>query len=564
MRTMWPVVFLLAAAECLCAARVEPKLASLHPFTGQRGTTFDISARGTGLAQTNGLFVGETNLRITVQGIEPGTGSKGKAATDIVKLRVEAGAGLRPGRYPIRLVTPGGISNALALHIVEQATVTEPAGIHETADSAIAIDRAPVVINGRIDDRGESDLYAFEAAAGQTITFEVLSGLPAPGAAGGNARGFDPSISIWEASGSWFDPKRLNRIAFNDEPLWVLGQSTDAHLVHTFSRAGRYFLRLEAFSGQGGPDYSYQLKILPGRIPPDREPVPESWEERRFTRSLSANRLNELAARGGKPQDRKSIETYRAAPVSGEATAFKLPGTLEGVISQPGEAHHARFQVEGPQDVAIEVETPETAPPLFNPVVRLLNEAGNEVATSILAGKGACTGALTKSLQAKTIVPLRDPGTYTVEIRDVASDLAGPGFHYRVQVRPQVPHAGQVRIDADIVNIAPGEAKTVRVVFDREEDYRGAVAVGAESLPEGVQALAGADFEPDKDPPAYTGKRERYLPRTERAVVVFTASADAAATPQPVVIRIVVRPVMDGKAGAVLAFKEIPMLVVKP
>ena len=117
------------------------------------------------------------------------------------------------------------------------------------------------------------------------------------------------------------------------------------------------------------------------------------------------------------------------------------------------------------------------------------------MATNIFAGKGACSGALTKSMQAKTIVPLRDPGEYTLEIRDATADLAGPDFQYRVQVRPQIPHVGQVRIDADHVNLTPGEAKTIRVMFDREEDYRGAVTVVAESLPPGVSAAVGADFD---------------------------------------------------------------------
>ena len=96
------------------------------------------------------------------------------------------------------------------------------------------------------------------------------------------------------------------------------------------------------------------------------------------------------------------------------------------------------------------------------------------MATNIFAGRGACSGALTKSTQVKTIVPLRDPGDYTMEIRDATADLAGPDFQYRVQVRPQIPHVGQIRIDTDHLNLTPGDAKTIRVMFDREEDYRGA------------------------------------------------------------------------------------------
>src|SRR5262249_26465355 len=154
---------------------------------------------------------------------------------------------------------------------------------------------------------------------------------PSIGAAGGNAVGFDPSLSIFEPSGSWFDPKRLNRIAFNDEPLWVIGRLTDAYLVHKFAKADRYLLRLEAFSGQGGPDYSYQLKLLSGEAPEDQAPAAAGWEERTFPRRLSANRLNQLAERG-KPQSQKSIETYRAAGGENNIPVFKVPGVLEGSL----------------------------------------------------------------------------------------------------------------------------------------------------------------------------------------------------------------------------------------
>jgi hypothetical protein len=169
---------------------------------------------------------------------------------------------------------------------------------------------------------------------------------------------------------------------------------------------------------------------------------------------------------------------------------------------------------------------------------------------------------MNKSLQAKTVVPLRDPGEYTLEVRDATADLAGPDFQFRVQVRPQVPHVGQVSIDTDHINFTPGEAKTVRVMFDREEDYRGAVVVMAEGLPPGVTAATGADFEPDKDEPPPVGKPERYRPRTERAVVVLSASSDATPSAQPHSVRIVTRPLVDGKIGEVLTSKSIYVMVV--
>ncbi len=557
--------FALTGAGVATAARKassspgDPTAKSVFPFTGKAGMTFLASVRGSNLAKTSAVFVEGAPFTATVEPAEieaPGSTAPAPGQDDIVRLRVQVNENAMPGRYPFRLMTPHGISNALPIFIVEQPVLTEPDGSHETPETAVAVEKFPVVLSGKIARHGETDYYAFDAAAGQTMTFQAITGLPSTGAPGGNAVGFDPSIALYEPSGSWFDPKRINRIAFNDEPLWVIGKPTGAYLVHSFEKSGRYLLRIEAFSGQGGPDYGYQIKITTGETPQDPEPADTNWQERDFKRTLSGNRLNELAERGGKPKNEKPIETYTIK------SAFKIPGTIEGGLTQPGEAQRTHFHLDGPQDIAIEVETPADTTPLFNPIVRLLGAGGQEVATNIFASHDNCTNEMSKSISAKTVVPLRDAGDYTVEIRDTTPDHVDPGFRYRVQIRPQVPHVGVVKISDDHVNLSPGIAKTVRVMFDLEEGYEGAVAVTAESLPAGVQALSGADFEPDKDPPPFSSKRERYTPRTERAVVVFTAAPDAAITTMPQIVQLVVRPVMDGKLGAIIGTKQIPLTVV--
>jgi len=532
----------------------------MHPFAGQRGVEFHATLRGSNLKATKSAVSDPPGLRVTVESAEAEKPSdQVKPGMDLVRIRVESTANTQPGRYTLRLVTPEGVSNALPLHLTDSPVIAEPADAHDTPEAAVAVVTAPALYSGRIARRGESDLYAFDVRAGQTMTFQVTSGLPSIGAAGGNANGFDPSISIYEPAGSWFDAKRLNRLAFNDEPLWVLGRLTDAYLVHRFPKSGRYYLRVEAFSGQGGPDYSYQLKLAPGTVPQDTAPSKTDWDERGYQRKLSANRLNELSERGGRPQNQKSIESY-GTPVS-----FTLPGTLEGTIGAPGESYRSKFHLDGPQDIAIEVETPDAAPPLFNPVVRLLDAKGEEVVTNFFVGRGACTGAMTKGLTAKAILPLRNPGDYTVEVRNLTSDEGNAAFRYRVQVRPQVPHIGNIQIAEDHINLVRGGAKTTRVTFDREEDYRGAVAVTVENLPEGVSALAAADYEPDTDPPPTPGKRERYVARTERMVLAFTAAENALPSDQPMTAVVTVRPILDGKLGAVIARKQIPvMIVAKP
>jgi hypothetical protein len=547
----------------------DPNVKSVFPFAGQIGTTFEASIRGTNLAEPTAVFIeggpftaniepdaAQTSVKPDTTGKPVEQATPGKLAEQVVRMRVQVRADAKPGRYSFRLMTARGISNALPLYIVKEPVAAEPEGLHDTPETAVAVGNVPVVLSGRIAQRGETDYYAFNVAAGQTLTFQAVSGLPVTGAPGGGTAGFDPSISLYEPSGSWFDARRVNRIAFNDEPLWVIGKRTDAYLVHSFTNKGRYLLRIEAFSGQGGPDYGYQIRIAPGDEPQDSEPADTSWQERDFKRHLTADRLNELEERGGKPQNQKSIETY------GLQSTLQLPATIEGGLTAPGEAQRTKFHLDGPQDVAIEVETPADTTPLFNPIVRLLDAHGQEVATNIFASHDRCTNEMSKTIQAKTVIPMREAGDYTIEIRDTTPDHASPGFRYRVQIRPQVPHLGQVKISDDQINLSPGLAKTVRVMFDREEGYEGAVAVMAESLPAGVQAVTGADFEPDTDPPGFESKRERYTPRTDRAVVIFTAAADAAITPLPQVVRLVVRPVMDGKLGEIIGSKQIPITVV--
>jgi len=562
--SMHPFRVVIAALFCLAAGaqpQEDPRLVSIHPFTGQRGATFIATVRGSGLADASGATIGKAPFAVTVEGANVEPTGRNKGRTDLIELRIQVSQDAQPGRYPIRLITRNGVSNALPLHIVDLPVLAEPVGEHATQESAVAVSNLPAVYSGRLDRRGEADYYSFHAAAGQFLTFEVISGLPQIAGAGSAATvpNFDPALTIYERAGSWFDAKRLSRIAYNDEPVWVFGKPTDAHLVHRFAKAGDYLLRVEAFAGQGGPDYSYELKIANGALPQDAESGGQvGWEERNWTRRLEPTRLSQLAKRGGKDSKQPSVETYRATP---ESTIFQLPGTLEGALAHPGEKHRARFHLDKPADIAIEIETPAAFPPFFNPIFRLLNKAGEEVASNIFAGRGACSGAMTKSIQAKTVVPLRDTGDYTLEIRDATSDLAGANFKYRVQVRPQVPHVGQVKVDVDSVNLRQGEAKVVRVAFDREEDYRGAVTVAAESLPPGVSAVTGADFEPDTDPPLTLGKRERYTPRPERMVLVLTADADAPVSTSPQEVRLVVRPLVDGKSGDVLSTKVLPMMV---
>src|SRR5439155_10510543 len=133
--------------------------------------------------------------------------------------------------------------------------------------------------------------------------------------------------------------------------------------------AGKYCVRVQGFSGQGGPDCVYQLRIVRGVTSlPSLHPAPKTnWEERLFTRRLADNRMEELARRGGIAAQAGAVEIFRAVREGGASVpVMTAPGIVEGRIAEPGVAHLIRLKIDKPQSLAIEIETPEATLPRFN------------------------------------------------------------------------------------------------------------------------------------------------------------------------------------------------------
>ena len=124
---------MLALACCLTATaqtRAEPRMFSLHPFSGQIGSTFLVTVRGSGLSGTIAAETAVAPFKVSVESVatEPAevSGGRAKTAIELVTLRIVAEQGAVAGRYPIRLLTRGGLSNALPIHLVNQAVAAEP------------------------------------------------------------------------------------------------------------------------------------------------------------------------------------------------------------------------------------------------------------------------------------------------------------------------------------------------------------------------------------------------------------------------------------------------------
>ena len=76
--------------------------------------------------------------------------------------------------YSLRLLTPYGISNALAFLVGFEPVTAETERSHDKPDLAQPLS-LPVVVNGKISQPGDLDYYSFDALQGQMLLFEVFA-----------------------------------------------------------------------------------------------------------------------------------------------------------------------------------------------------------------------------------------------------------------------------------------------------------------------------------------------------------------------------------------------------
>jgi hypothetical protein len=608
-----------------------PQLTSLFPLGGQRGTSFEIRVQGENLAGAYGVSFDCESLTGQVKSVGaidlPG---KAKAITEekpkpkqghevVVEVRAERSAEI--GAHALRLVTPQGVSGPLVLLVNGEASIIERDNPHDTAAEVQEVE-FPGVINGRISKPGEVDYYAFSISKGQELSFEILTGSGLLAAAPGAFR--DPETVLYDMSGSWFDPTRYTRLEATDESVFAYsnGQHRLSRVRHRFAEPGRYLARVASLEGLGGPDYTYQLRVVPTEHSRDSESKrwyphtlahsdPLAWQEREFSRNIESNRLERLWNRtvqvrpkgdsgvarrddsalstsqkatelkeSGSESTEVSLFTARLNPVPekepnetcGQASAIVIPSILEGAISEPGDVDTFKFGVKAGQKLVFEIETPEASHPYFSPWLEVVGVDGQQLATNLFREVNDNSLTWKKTIQPKTIVSFEKSGEYYFQIRDLTSQRGNSQFKYRILVRYPVPHIGKIVAHArdgvvDRLNVVAGETMKLSVVTEQEEDFGGEVALNIENLPPGVQVLPAATVE-DKRLSETVGKfaaihEERHLPKRLVTSLLLLASRDSPATIRPWTVRLTARPVVDGQPGAAFAVQELPVMVVK-
>jgi hypothetical protein len=191
-----------------------PFVTGIFPLGGRSGTRIAVELKGWNLPA--GKFAEET---------------KGKPA----------------GVCPITARNGQFVSNraSFAVDTLPEVREKEPNNRKENAQRV----SLPVIVNGRIDQPGDWDVFRFDGRAGEEVVAEVSARrLNSP---------LDSLLRLTDAAG--------RELAVNDDAedkgAALLTHQADSFLRFKLPAGGAYYLHLGDTQGKGGPDYAYRLRI---------------------------------------------------------------------------------------------------------------------------------------------------------------------------------------------------------------------------------------------------------------------------------------------------------------
>ncbi len=596
-----PILAVVALLLPATSEASEPHALSIAPLGGKKGARLKVTLRGQSLRGAYAVRFDREGVTATVESVEELAAEGGddpsaespKSQKLTLGLQIDPSAGT--GRYRLRVVSPQGVTGPLAFLVHDLPSVTESNPTSVQASSAQAID-IPSAIEGVISRPGERDLYAVQAGEGQRLRFELISN-PSGTSMGGRAGyrgGFDSVLTLYRPLGSWFEEGRLHRLAYDDKSK--ANPRPNPLIEARIRQRGIYLLEVGSFYNLGGDEFSYQLRVTPnGQEVPQRRPATSNgsgsqpWQERNFSRTIRPDHIRRILARTVEPGNGagaasagNGADPNEEANDSGRTTAYSiireqepnddspptavatLPFLVEGSIDQPGDLDRlVSFRVQPGRKLSFELETPEATLPDFNPRWAVVDEAGQVVLSNVYRRVVRQALSYSKTIEPKTIHTFLRGGTYTLRVRDTTQRNGASDFRYRLLVRPQVPHAGELRVQEDRLNLVPGEAGKLTVATGREEGFAGQILLQVEGLPPSVQAFPGTDYQPEMPPNLDDGPKGRYMPQQGATSIMIVAAEDAPATRMPSVLRIQARPVVSGKMGALLPVGKVHLMVLE-
>ncbi|WP_425619420.1 hypothetical protein NA78x_003161 [Anatilimnocola sp. NA78] len=497
------LVLLLVPVTALLAA--PPDATSLFPAGGTPGEEAAVTATGTFANWPVQIRTSDARLHVECE-------------KDKGKLKIRIAADAAPGIAWLRFIDAEGASALRPFVIAAQPSVLEK----EPNDSVKQAQQAslPAVVHGKYDKNGDSDAYAVQLTAGQTVVASLQSneilGSPADGA-----------LQICNEAGQVLV---MNQDAGGlDSLLTFTAKSDGTYLVRTFAlpampngtvnfAGGELFIYRLTITTGAFADATLPLAITRGTTTPLKlvgwnvpaEPLTASEPDKMLTEPWL---WTPPTAAGLVPLKLVSMACVvnDTKALTAEGQLVEVPVCVSGIVAERREVHRFKFAGKKGTKLAIAVESQSLAYDL-DPFLKLTTADGQPVMEVDDTGKER-DPTLNATLPAD--------GDYLLEVRDLHR-TGGPRHVYRLTIQTPQPKLA-LTVAAGSHLLTAGEALEVPVTITRQNGFSGEVKIEAIELPTGVTVEAVTS----------SNKGE-----TAKLVKLkFTAAADAVAGP----IRILAR-----------------------
>jgi mono/diheme cytochrome c family protein len=381
-----------------------PQLNAISPRSVVRGRTIKLTLSGRNIWNADQVFIQPAQLAVKLL---PGDEKK----PNELSCEVELPADLTPALVRLRLHTPLGSTDAKSFFVGPFAEVLEKEPNDAPAMATPAT--LPATLLGAINQKGDRDLWSFDAAAGQELVFQLTgSGLGSQ---------LDARLAILDGNGH--------------EIAATVRHPTrrDALLGHRFTEAGRYSLVIEDRNFTGGGNHFYAIHA--GQVAYVTGVFPLAVQAGAEGKALEAEGFNlgaaaQIAAGSGAAGPRDEIlqtpvgrslnaaryevssfpELVESEPNDDLSAAplLPVPGGISGRISTSGEqtadVDHVAFEAKQGDRLTIEVRARRLGSPLDS-MLEILHPDGRPVVRHTLRAV------------AETYTVLRDHGSKSRGIR---------------------------------------------------------------------------------------------------------------------------------------------------
>jgi hypothetical protein len=503
----WVPLALIALATTAAAS---PVIRGIEPRGAQKGKSFQLVVNGSDLPFGAKL---ETTLPANISRLAP---SKEMMRPDselpfLIELKKDAAVGL----YPLRVITNDGLSNVVLFSVGELPEHVEIESEEPKKDNGSIKDAQPLPVPGVITGTltgADLDFYAITVKAGERLVLETEA------AAAGSA--IDTAIEILDAS------EKI--IVKNDD---APGAASDARIEHTFTKPGKYYVRMHDSRYSDQAVNFYRLKV--GSYPYAEALFPLGGQRGKpvDVQLLGGNLVQPQAVKPDTSATLRFVPVQAAGSASlpmlfvlgdgaetmepaAEGAALAPDVVMNGRVAKKGEVDKFKLAVTPGEHWVIEVQASSLGTSQLDALVTVYGPDGKKLVSR--DDLGSADPALPFEVPA-------DVREVTVAIEDLLG-RGGLAFGYRLKAS-RGPADFTVALATPFVNVPAGGTMIVPVVVQRR-GYDGEVRVRIADLPAGLRQ-AGGNIPPAAAQQRFDDPNPRFS--ATRSTITVTADDDIVA-----------------------------------